>query len=104
MKMEQNIFGDLKKRNSALMSLFNMKNTEILNVAFQAPSPSKNYYQLIMTHSTIILRWWEISRRSTTESRYPGESKATYEEFIDDNLMQSLLKPFSVIYKYVLRQ
>lgn len=92
--MEQNVFGDLKKRNSGLMSLFNMKNTELLNIAAQAPSPSKNYYQLVMTHGMIILRWWEISRRSTAESRCPGESRATYEEFIDDNLMQSKFNAF----------
>jgi len=45
-----------------------------------------------MTNRLIILRWWQISRRSTQDSRYPGEKKLTYEEFSeDDDLIQRKL-------------
>ena len=83
-----NIFHELKKRDSILLTLFNMKNTEILNVGAQAPSPSKNYCQLIMTQEQIIFRWWQISLRNSADSRYPGESIDTYEDFIYDELLQ----------------
>ncbi len=81
--MKKNVFNDLRLNSSSLLTLFNDQN-EILNIAAQAPSPSKNFYQLLMTNKLIILRWWEISRRSTSESRYPGERRSTYDEFSED--------------------
>ncbi len=89
--MRKNIFSDLRSASSSLLTLFDNQN-EILNISAQAPSPSKNFYQLLMTNRLIILRWWQISRRSTQDSRYPGEKKVTYEEFSeDDDLIQRKL-------------
>ena len=50
----QNIFEELKKRNSNLLSLFNLKNNEFLNIGAQAPSPSKDYCQLLMTYDKVL--------------------------------------------------
>lgn len=87
--MESNIFSQLERQSSSLLSLFkNKKNPEILNISGQAPSPSKNFYQLIMNNKLIILRWWEISRRSTSDSRCPGETKVSYNDFVYDELIQ----------------
>ena len=106
--MKPNIFIQLKKRDSNLLTLFvNKKNPEVLNVAKQAPAPSKNYYQLLVNNTTVMLRWWEISRRGTSESRYPGQAVASYDEFIYDDLMQReysflfLVKAHVVINHYI---
>lgn len=77
-----NIFNELKAKDSNLLTLFNRN--EILNIACQAPSPSKNYCQLLMTHTHIIYRWWEISLHSTSDSRCPGEIKNSFDQFIND--------------------
>ena len=50
-----NIFQHLKQRKSILLTLFNMKNKELFELGAQAPSPSKDYCQLVMTHDTVVL-------------------------------------------------
>lgn len=47
-------FNLLKKRKSILLTLFDTKNNEILNEGAQAPSPSKDYCQLILTNDRVI--------------------------------------------------
>ena len=89
----QNVFLYLKAKKSILMTLFG-KNQEILNLGAQAPSPSKNYCQLIMTTDNIILRWWQISLHSNSDSRYPGENKSDYEDFVHDEIMQRIILYF----------
>lgn len=84
------VFEELKKKRSGLLSLFNMNNTEILNVACQAPSPSKDYCQLVLTHDQVIYRWWKIALRGDSESRYPGEIKDSYDDFVHDDLIQRM--------------
>ena len=83
-----NVFDEMKRRQSILLTLFNLKNTEIINVATQAPSPSKDYCQLVVTHKTVIYRWWKILLRGDSESRYPGEIKDSYEDFLHDETIQ----------------
>ncbi len=102
--MRKNIFNDLRSNSSSLLTLFENQN-EILNIAAQAPSPSKNYYQLLMTNKHITLRWWEISRRASMDSRYPGEKKLTYDEFLEDDelIQRKLHKVLKVLNKYFLR-
>lgn len=84
-RYQPNIFNELKAKDSNLLGLFNNTSNEILNVACQAPSPSKNYCQLLLTHTRIIYRWWEISLHSTSESRSPGEIENTFDQFINDH-------------------
>jgi hypothetical protein len=87
-----NIFETLKKHHSPLLTLFNPNKTEILNVATQAPSPSKDYCQLVLTHDKCIFRKWKIMLRGDSESRYPSEVKDSYEDFIHDEIIQSKFK------------
>ncbi|XP_013375277.1 PREDICTED: F-box only protein 36 isoform X2 [Chinchilla lanigera] len=54
----------------------------------QGPAPSKDYYQLLVTRSQIIFRWWKISLRSEYRSARPGESKDTHEDFLDNSYLQ----------------
>jgi F-box protein 36 len=89
-----NVFDDMKRHQSILLTLFNSKNTEIVNVAQQAPSPSKDYCQLVLTHSQVIYRCWRITLHGDSESRYPVEIKDSYEEFVhDENIQRNLFSP-----------
>ncbi|XP_072263796.1 F-box only protein 36 [Pyxicephalus adspersus] len=54
----------------------------------QAPAPSKDFYQLMVSRSEIILRWWKISLRSEFREARPGELKESYEDFVDDSTLQ----------------
>ncbi|KAM5228700.1 F-box only protein 36 [Ctenodactylus gundi] len=51
----------------------------------QGPAPSKDYYQLLVTRSQIIFRWWKISLRSEYRASRPGEIKDTHEDFLDNS-------------------
>ena len=49
-RIQFNVFHELEKSGSLINSLFKTKNSkELLNIGRQAPSPSKDYYQLLMT-------------------------------------------------------
>jgi hypothetical protein len=86
------VFRELRKRNSILLNLFeNKKVIEVLNIGTQAPAPSKDYCQLIMTSEKVILRRWKISLRNDSENRYPSEAKDSYEEFVYDESLQRIL-------------
>lgn len=49
-----NVFNHLKERKSMLLNLFDMKSKEIFELGCQAPSPSKDYCQLVMTREMVI--------------------------------------------------
>ena len=85
------VFRELRKKNSILLNLFeNKKVIELLNIGTQAPAPSKDYCQLIMTSEKVILRRWRISLRNDSENRYPSEANDTYEEFVHDENIQRM--------------
>jgi hypothetical protein len=50
---KRNIFHKLRQNKSNLLSLFE-ENNELINACGQAPSPSKDYCQLIMTTDHVI--------------------------------------------------
>ncbi|KAG8135989.1 hypothetical protein E2320_008979 [Naja naja] len=54
----------------------------------QAPSPSKDFYQIIVTRKEVIFRWWKISLRSEYREARPGERKESHEDFLDDPSLQ----------------
>ncbi|XP_051873147.1 F-box only protein 36-like [Pristis pectinata] len=60
----------------------------IFEISAQAPPPSKDYYQLLVTNSTVIWRWWKISLRSEFRNVNPGEQKNSYQDFLDDLNLQ----------------
>uniref|UniRef100_A0A7M4E0N3 F-box protein 36 n=1 Tax=Crocodylus porosus TaxID=8502 RepID=A0A7M4E0N3_CROPO len=55
----------------------------------QAPAPSKDFYQVLVTRSQVIFRWWKISLRSEFRESKPGEIKESHEDFLDDPSLQS---------------
>ncbi|KYO33891.1 F-box only protein 36 isoform X1 [Alligator mississippiensis] len=54
----------------------------------QAPAPSKDFYQVLVTRSQVIFRWWKISLRSEFRESKPGEIKEAHEDFLDDPSLQ----------------
>lgn len=79
-----NVFNELRAKKSNLLSLFDLRDNELINVGVQAKAPSKDYCQLILNYHYIILRRWKISLRGDSETRYPTEIKDTYEDFAHD--------------------
>lgn len=104
-----NIFDELKRNKSILLTLFDMKNpnNELLNIATQAPAPSKDYCQLVLTYHQIVYRCWHITLRGDSESRYPREIRDSYEDFAyDENTQRKFLYNTYIIFlvKIKLRQ
>nr|XP_027797792.1 F-box only protein 36 [Marmota flaviventris] len=60
----------------------------LFEIVGQGPAPSKDYYQLLVTRSEIIFRWWKISLRSEYRSSKPGETKETHEDFLENSHLQ----------------
>ncbi|GAB1285167.1 F-box only protein 36 [Apodemus speciosus] len=60
----------------------------LFEIVGQGPAPSKDYYQLLITRTQIIFRWWKISLRSEYRSAKPGETKETHEDFLDNSHLQ----------------
>ncbi|XP_037065930.1 F-box only protein 36-like [Peromyscus leucopus] len=60
----------------------------LFEIVGQGPAPSKDYYQLLITRSQIIFRWWKISLRSEFRSAKPGETKETHEDFLENSHLQ----------------
>lgn len=87
----ENIFDKLKTRGSILLTLFNLNNQEILNMGAQAPSPSKNYCQVVLNHTNVLFRTWNISLHVNSDSRFPSENISSYDDFVHDEVMQSKL-------------
>ncbi|XP_012497953.1 PREDICTED: F-box only protein 36 [Propithecus coquereli] len=60
----------------------------LFEIVGQGPAPSKDYYQLLVTRSQVIFRWWKISLRSEYRSTKPGELKETHEDFLENSNLQ----------------
>ncbi|XP_078306928.1 F-box only protein 36 isoform X3 [Panthera onca] len=60
----------------------------LFEIVGQGPAPSKDYYQLLVTRSQVIFRWWKVSLRSEYRSAKPGEAKDTHEEFLENSHLQ----------------
>lgn len=60
----------------------------LFEMSAQAPPPSKDYYQLLVTNSMVIWRCWRISLRSESRNVHPSEEKNTYQDFLDDLNLQ----------------
>ncbi|XP_042534918.1 F-box only protein 36 [Dipodomys spectabilis] len=60
----------------------------LFEIVGQGQAPSKDYYQLLVTRSQLIFRWWKISLRSEFRSAKPGETKETHEDFLENSHLQ----------------
>jgi len=55
----------------------------------QAPSPSKDFNQLLVTENQVILRTWRISIRKDQRYIPPSQLKVPVAEFDEDTLLQT---------------
>lgn len=55
----------------------------------QAPSPSKDFYQLLVTNTQVTLRGWKVSVRKDQRLIPPSQRKIPWEDFDEDTRMQS---------------
>ncbi|KAK6478608.1 F-box only protein 36-like isoform X1 [Huso huso] len=55
----------------------------------QAPAPSKDFYQLVVTKKEVIWRFWKISLRSEFRTTNPGELREMHKEYLDDYSLQA---------------
>lgn len=55
----------------------------------QAPSPSKDFHQLLVTETQVILRTWKITVRKDQRYIPPSQRKVPNEEFHEDTMMQT---------------
>ncbi|KAM7107948.1 F-box only protein 36 [Ciconia maguari] len=58
---------------------------EVFETHGQAPAPSKDFCQLLVTRREVIFRWWKISLRNEFRESRPGEIKESQEDFLDDS-------------------
>ncbi|GCC17507.1 F-box only protein 36-like [Chiloscyllium punctatum] len=60
----------------------------LFEIRAQAPAPSKDYHQLLVTDSEVIWRWWKISFRSEFRNVHPGEQVNSHQDFLDNYTLQ----------------
>ncbi|XP_036174732.1 F-box only protein 36 isoform X2 [Myotis myotis] len=60
----------------------------LFEIVGQGKAPSKDYYQMLITRSQVIFRWWKISLRSGYQSTKPGEVKESHEDFRENSHLQ----------------
>ena len=58
----------------------------------QAPSPQKDYHQLVVTDEHVTLTTWTISLRKESIGKGPTQNKLTYDEFYYDTQMTSAIR------------
>ncbi|KAM6063709.1 F-box only protein 36 isoform 1-T1 [Theristicus caerulescens] len=58
---------------------------EVFERRGQAPAPSKDFCQLLVTRREVIFRWWKISLRNELRESRPGEIKESQEDFLGDS-------------------
>ena len=72
----------------AMMSTGNV----IFEKSGQAPSPSKDFHQLLVTDKMVIWRSWKISLRKEQMGIPPSQRRLTHEDFYDDDIMPAEIK------------
>ncbi|KAM8953203.1 F-box only protein 36 [Pelodytes ibericus] len=64
----------------------------LLEICGQAPAPSKDFFQLVVTRTEMIFRSWKISLRSEFRETKPGEVKESHLDFVDDETLQAQIR------------
>ncbi|CAL8086825.1 unnamed protein product [Calicophoron daubneyi] len=73
-----------------LFEYYNLfKDGRITEMASVAPAPQRDFHHLLITTSTFIWRSWKITSRNDGAKYHPAESRATHDEFLTDERMQS---------------
>ncbi|XP_006637887.1 F-box only protein 36 [Lepisosteus oculatus] len=60
----------------------------VFETSGQGPAPNKDFYQLLVTKTDVIWRWWKISLRSEFRNAKPGELKESHQYYLDDSSLQ----------------
>ncbi|XP_020384963.1 F-box only protein 36 isoform X2 [Rhincodon typus] len=60
----------------------------LYEIRAQAPAPSKDYHQLLVTDSEVIWRWWKISLRREFRNVHPGEQINSHQDFLENYMLQ----------------
>ncbi|KAM3866045.1 F-box only protein 36b [Diretmus argenteus] len=56
----------------------------------QGPSPSKDFYHLLVTKSEVIWSWWVINLRN--KNAKPGQQRESHQDYLDGSRLQSQVK------------
>lgn len=68
------------------------KETVLYERTGQAPSPSKDFHQLIVTESNVIWRTWKVSLRKDQMGIPPQQNKQSHEDFYYDSVVVNDIK------------
>ncbi|XP_046891907.1 F-box only protein 36a [Hypomesus transpacificus] len=61
---------------------------QVFEISGVGPSPSKDFFQIVITKTDVIWRSWKISLRVEFRSSGPGEMKQSHEEYLLDSRLQ----------------
>ncbi|XP_066918602.1 F-box only protein 36-like [Clytia hemisphaerica] len=73
-------------------SMIKGRETIIFERTGQAPSPSKDFHQLIVTEGNVIWRTWRVSLRKEQMGIPPSQNKQSYEDFFYDTVVPNDIK------------
>ncbi|XP_041919213.1 F-box only protein 36a [Alosa sapidissima] len=63
----------------------------LFEITGQGPSPTKDFFQLLITKTEVIWRTWKISLRREFKGAEPGEMKQSHDDFLHDAGLQHLV-------------
>ncbi|XP_072525228.1 F-box only protein 36b [Salminus brasiliensis] len=61
----------------------------LLDIGGQGPAPLKDYFNLHITDTQVIWRWWKISLRTESRNTKPGELRESHSDYLEDSRLQS---------------
>ncbi|XP_036412428.1 F-box only protein 36b isoform X2 [Colossoma macropomum] len=61
----------------------------LFEVSAQGPAPMKDYFNLQVTKTQVIWRWWKISLRTNSRNTKPGEVRESHSDYLEDSRLQS---------------
>uniref|UniRef100_A0A8C4ZQX3 F-box protein 36b n=1 Tax=Gadus morhua TaxID=8049 RepID=A0A8C4ZQX3_GADMO len=61
----------------------------LFEISAQGPAPNKDFYQLSITKSDVIWRYWKISLRNASRNAKPGEQRESHQDYLEDTRLQS---------------
>ena len=82
-------FSRLYRKNDVELDIKMSKGFIYVEKAGQAPSPSKDFHQLIVTETEVIWRTWRIALRRDERGIPPNQRKVDWADFAQEELMQN---------------
>ncbi|KAK1167866.1 F-box only protein 36-like [Acipenser oxyrinchus oxyrinchus] len=69
-----------------------LKEDKLYEFSQQAPSPCKDFYQLLVTKKEVVWRVWKVSNPYKRERAQPGEERKSHNDFLVDDHLQGHIK------------